>query len=189
MTPVPVITGVVFPRADETANFDFYRASIPGVDADEFLGEFLSCCGGSVYASRIPSWGYDRVHEVKNGDRRLAIIRHGGNRGAPISVEADGFASREFVDVVRRIWPNHYVTNIHSALDFDDVRAWGGCSISIATSGRSGQSSIALRSGVSCRVGVPRSIRERHRRRCERSSTRKACKGICALRAAELVQG
>ena len=46
MTPVPVITGVVFPRADETANFDFYRASIPGVDADEFLGEFLSRCGG-----------------------------------------------------------------------------------------------------------------------------------------------
>lgn len=125
MTPVTVITGVVSSQAVDTANFDFYRASIPGVDADEFLGEFMARCGGSVYASRIPSWGYDRVHEVKNGDRRLAIIRHGGNRGAPISVEADGFASREFVEVVRRVWPNHYVTNIHSALDFDDARAWG----------------------------------------------------------------
>lgn len=125
MTPVTVITGVVSPSGLDTANIDFYRASIPGVDADEFLGEFTARCGGSVYPSRIPTWGYDRVHEVRLGDRRLAIIRHGGNSGAPISVEADGFASRDFAQFVRGAWPNHYVTNIHSALDFDDPRAWG----------------------------------------------------------------
>jgi hypothetical protein len=64
------------------------------------------------------------VHEILLGDRRLALIRHGGNNDAPISVEADGYASREFAKHVRSKYPKHYVTNIHSALDFDDKDMW-----------------------------------------------------------------
>lgn len=126
MTPVTVITGVVSRESGRDASvIDFYRASLPGVDADEFIGEYVAAQGGSVYPLRIATWGYDQVHEIRNGDRRLAIIRHGGNGGAPISVEADGFESREFAAFVRRRWPSHYCTNIHSALDFDSEGVWG----------------------------------------------------------------
>lgn len=125
MTPVTVITGVVsWETVADSAVIDFYRASLPGVEADEFIGEFIASQGGSLYPSRIPTWGYDQVHEIKAGENRLAIIRHGGNQGAPISVEADGFASREFARFVRERYPSHYVTNIHSALDFDDEAVW-----------------------------------------------------------------
>jgi len=125
MTPVTVITGVVSENTTDFSVFDFYRACIPGVDADEFIGEFLASEGGSVFPTRIPNWGYDMVHEIRNGDSRLAVIRHGGNSGAPICVEADGFASRRFAEILRGKWSGHYVTNVHSALDFDDPKVWG----------------------------------------------------------------
>ena len=125
MTPMSIIMGVVSRESVDNAVVDFYRASLPGVDADEFLGEMAARSGGSVYPTRIPTWGYDQVHEIRVGDRRVCLARHGGNQGAPISVEADGFAAREFAEVMRSKWPAHYVTNIHSALDFDDDRVWG----------------------------------------------------------------
>lgn len=125
MTPVMVITGVVFSEDEDRGVVDFYRASLPGVDADEFLGEITSWSGGLIYPTRIPTWGYDQVHEVRVGETRVCLVRHGGNQGAPISVEADGFASRDFTRLVRDRWPNHYVTNIHTAYDFDDESMWG----------------------------------------------------------------
>lgn len=132
MTPMTIIMGVDIGKEgaklqpsgfSDSCRFDYYRAGLPGADADEFLGGFMTGAD-SLYPARVQTFGYDRAHEVRTGDKRRALIRHGGNGGAPLCVEAEGLEAQDLAEHLRRYYGSHYVTNVHSSMDFDDPAVW-----------------------------------------------------------------
>lgn len=129
MTPVPVITGVVTTECaglgGSRAEFDWYQASFPEVDEDEFLGRFLSDHDlTSVEQYRGKTHGYEHGYVVKRGDEALAGVLCGGNGGAPLNAWATGSRARGFSTWARRRFSEHYVTRADGAIDFNRRGAW-----------------------------------------------------------------
>lgn len=105
--------------------FDWYAASFPGVDADEFIGEFLS---GHDQASVAPyvgkTHGYERGYRIVRGDEVLASVLWGGNQDAPLNAWSTGARSRGFSEWVRGRFPGHYMTRGDAAIDVNREGAW-----------------------------------------------------------------
>lgn len=129
MTPVPVITGVVNPeRLVETASepfFDWYAASFPGVEPDEFIGSFLASHDLSETANFIgKTHGYENAIRIVRGDEVLASVLWGGNADAPLNAWASGSKARNFSEWSRRFFPEHYLTRGDAAMDFNAEDSW-----------------------------------------------------------------
>lgn len=129
MTPVPVITGVVKQghggNGSPTAVFDWYQASFPGVDADEFIGRFLEEHDlSSLQEYRGKTHGYERGYIITRGEETLAAILFGGNQDAPLNAWASGSGARQFSTWARRSFPSHYLTRGDAALDLNRPGAW-----------------------------------------------------------------
>lgn len=129
MTPVPVITGVVNTTTGLQGTtepfFDWYAASFPGLDADEFIGHFLQShdlASVSDYVGK--THGYEKAARLMLGDEVLASVLWGGNTDAPLNAWASGSRSRAFSAWARRYFPEHYVTRADSAIDLNREGAW-----------------------------------------------------------------
>lgn len=129
MTPVPVITGVVIPgtatQQAPKAVFDWYQASFPGVDEDEFIGRYLADHDlASVSHYRGKTHGYERGYVIKVGDVTEVNLLCGGNQDAPLNAWASGQQSRGFADWSRLRFPRHYMTRGDGAIDINRPGAW-----------------------------------------------------------------
>ena len=129
MTPVPVITGVVIPSGAGSGApepfFDWYAASFPGVDADEFVGEFLAAhdmVSVSDYVGK--THGYERGIRLVCGEQVVASVLWGGNQDAPLNAWASGSRAPGFSEWARRFFPDHYLTRADSAIDLNRHGAW-----------------------------------------------------------------
>lgn len=130
MTPVPVITGVVIPCGGGSGApepfFDWYAASFPGVEPDEFVGEFLAAHDLVSVADYVgKTHGYDRGIRLVRGDEVLASVLWGGNGDAPLNAWASGSRAPGFSSWARRFFPDHYLTRGDSAIDLNRQGAWG----------------------------------------------------------------
>lgn len=106
--------------------FDWYAASFPGVDADEFIGEFMAANdSASVMPYVGKTHGYERGYRVVRGDEVLASVLCGGNQGAPLNAWASGSRSRGFAEWARRRFAGHYLTRGDAAIDFNAPESWG----------------------------------------------------------------
>lgn len=125
MTPVTVNTGVVIGATVPSVRFDWYQASFPSVDLEEFLGQFLADHElASITHRRGETHGYERAWNVKRGDDVLISVFEGGNQGAPLNAWASGSGSPEFATWARDRFPGHYVTRGDAAMDMDRPGAW-----------------------------------------------------------------
>lgn len=105
------------PTQTVEARFDWYAATIME-RPNRLIGLLAARLAGSVVATN-PHHGYAEAVHIKDGDRVLATVYHGGMFPWP-----HAFASSDetdaFVEVVRDVWPNdHAVTRMDAALDFD----------------------------------------------------------------------
>jgi hypothetical protein len=106
--------------------FDWYAASFPGVDEDEFIGEFLASHGQASVAPYVgKTHGYERGYRVVLGDQVLASVLAGGNGEAPLNAWASGSKSRDFAEWARGRFPGHYLTRGDAAIDLNRPGAWG----------------------------------------------------------------
>ena len=105
--------------------FDWYAASFPGVDEDEFIGEFMAANDLASVAPYVgKTHGYARGYRIVRGDEVLASVLCGGNQDAPLNAWASGSRSRGFSDWARRQFPHHYLTRGDAAMDFNVPGAW-----------------------------------------------------------------
>ena len=105
--------------------FDWYAASFPGVDADEFIGEFMASNDLASVAPYVgKTHGYERGYRIVRGDEVLASVLCGGNQDAPLNAWATGSRSRAFSEWSRRQFPGHYLTRGDAAMDFNEAGAW-----------------------------------------------------------------
>lgn len=112
-------------RGDARVVFDWYAASFPGVDEDEFIGEFFAANDLASVAPYVgKTHGYERGYRLVRGDEVLASVLCGGNNGAPLNAWASGSRSRFFAKWSRDAFPGHYVTRGDAAMDFNDEGAW-----------------------------------------------------------------
>lgn len=105
--------------------FDWYAASFPGVDDDEFIGEFLASHDLASVAPYVgKTHGYERGYRLVRGDEVLASVLCGGNQDAPLNAWASGSRSRGFAKWARGRFPGHYLTRGDAAIDFNAPGSW-----------------------------------------------------------------
>jgi len=104
--------------------FDWYKASFPGVDADEFLGEWMDQFPLSSFTPAKGQHGYTHGGVIRIGDFDAARLLFGGNNDAPMNVAASGMQTQRFVDFARATFPDHSVTRLDPCIDFESPGAW-----------------------------------------------------------------
>ncbi len=97
--------------------FDWMQATIRE-DPAELWDVLAGTLGGEVEAARGLN-GYAASRLVKRRDETLARVLFGGPNGWP-HVVITGAASDDVVPVVRGAWPDHEVTRMDTAQDFDE---------------------------------------------------------------------
>lgn len=105
--------------------FDWYAASIPGVDADEFIGRFIADHDLVSVAPFVgKTHGYENGWRLVRGDEVVASVLHGGNGDAALNAWASGFGARGYSEWIRRHFPAHYLTRADAAMDFNQPNSW-----------------------------------------------------------------
>lgn len=104
--------------------FDWYAASLPehvgGALALDVLRDDLG--GGVVLRSR-GRHGYGDRAVLMHGERPVVSVSWGGTHSR-CHVESGGGSTQDVCRTVRARWPEHRVTRVDSALDWDDPEAW-----------------------------------------------------------------
>lgn len=99
--------------------FDWYSCTlpetVPGGDVMDALqvelgGDVVRCAGRHGYAERAV---------LSHGRRAVVSVSYGGAHDR-CHVEATGAAADRLVPLIRRQWPDHRVTRVDSAMDWDD---------------------------------------------------------------------
>lgn len=104
--------------------FDWYQASFPGVDADEFLGQWMADHDMTSFRPAAGRHGYSHGGLVTLGDTEVLRMLFGGNADAPINVTASGAHTETLVKFARRRFPLHRVTRLDPCIDFEGAGAW-----------------------------------------------------------------
>lgn len=130
LTEQSTLNGVTPPPFDAPAapdpisagRFDWYAATILERPA-RLIATLAAQLGGSVVGC-TPRHGYAEAVQVRDRDRVLCTVYHGGAFAWPHAF-ASSDETDEFVRVVRSQWPNdHSVTRMDAALDFDEPGAF-----------------------------------------------------------------
>lgn len=95
--------------------------------------------------------GYNHSKIVKRGDETLARVLYGGSNGYP-HIIASGAASDDVVPVIRTAWPEHEVTRMDTAQDFQENLGFE--KVSAVMEGMSESSRLTLTKLESVRNGV-----------------------------------
>lgn len=100
----------------ESPRFDWMQATI-SEDPGDIFEVLAGTLGGDLEAARGLN-GYHHSRLVKRRGETLARVLYGGPNGWP-HVIATGVASDDVVPVVRDAWPEHEVTRMDTAQDFE----------------------------------------------------------------------
>lgn len=104
--------------------FDWYQVSVPGVGADDFLGQFLSDHPSASFLPQKGMHGYTHGGLVRAGDFDLLRVLWGGNSDAPLNAGASGNMTMPYAEWVRDRFPLHDVTRLDACIDFESPGAW-----------------------------------------------------------------
>jgi len=108
------------------ARFDWYASSLPGAQPDHVIGELLGTYDLVSVEQSKGMYGYRYGADIRRGSRTLARVWWGGN-GGHVHAVATGEDAPPLAAKVREVWPEHYVTRVDSAEDFEDSEAWDAC--------------------------------------------------------------
>jgi DNA relaxase NicK len=114
-------TLLAFPSGPLAPRFDWYSATI--VEDPLILVQVLCAELGGSAEVVSPKQGYTAAQAITRDGSRIATVFYGGRNGHPHAF-ASSDATPAFVEVVRRCWPNHRVTRMDVALDFDQPGAF-----------------------------------------------------------------
>lgn len=106
--------------------FDWYSATVPATApaAIAFVMENLPFRGLKIERQKgVNSFAHSEVVTDGKGDRVCAIL-HGGVNPLP-HVTSSGVYSPDVATVLRKLWPQHTVSRLDVAVDFDGPEAWG----------------------------------------------------------------
>jgi DNA relaxase NicK len=108
-----------------TERFDWYQATVPGVDEEEILGSYLA---DEPMSSFFPvggeTHGYARAGVIRVGDADVLRLLWGGNNDAAPNIRFSGEQAAQGASWLRSRFPNHAVTRADACVDFEDENAW-----------------------------------------------------------------
>lgn len=99
------------------SRFDWYSATFEDLDDGRVPGAFAAALGGSLEVTR-GKMGYAVCTTVERDDTVLARVFSGSARPGEVHVSISGEACDQVVPFVRRLWPEHRVSRVDSAMDF-----------------------------------------------------------------------
>lgn len=102
--------------------FDWYAATV-SARPDAVLAVFRDQYIGAEFRDCKPLNGYESAVEILGPHGTMAKILHGGRNGDP-HMFASGDDTDRFVPIVREFWPDHRVTRMDAAEDFDAEHAF-----------------------------------------------------------------
>lgn len=102
--------------------FDWYAATIPD-GAQAVLQGVSDGMRADVREARKGIHGYRQQFEIVRSGSVCARVLAGGQNGYP-NAFASGQESEEFARIVRENWPEHRVSRMDSALDFEGAGDW-----------------------------------------------------------------
>jgi DNA relaxase NicK len=105
--------------------FDAYSATLrvhPRALVQGVIDAFPTC--GIRVDRRKSALHYEAADVLLDAlDEQVCSVHHGGTNGAP-HVRVQGFYSPQMADVLRRLWPEHTVSRVDVAIDFDGADCW-----------------------------------------------------------------
>lgn len=101
--------------------FDWYSATIEAPAGAVIEG--LAGALGATERDGKPHNGYEHGIDLVRDGSTVARVWFGGNGGHPFAF-ASSDATDAFVDALRALWPEHRVTRVDAAQDYDEPRAW-----------------------------------------------------------------
>lgn len=107
----------------DSAHFDWYSATLDETVSGGDAADHLEAADLGSRARTAGRRGYAVRDEFYAGTRLVLAVSHGGAHDRPL-VEASGPTSGQVADLVRRMWPEHRVTRVDSAIDWDAPDAW-----------------------------------------------------------------
>lgn len=110
-TPTPPL-----PLTHGDPRWDWYQATIDrdGLDVTDHLQAVLGC---SAHLEAKGQLGYSHQVRLARGDRPMAVVFAGGQSGT--MVRSSGAEAHEVGGVLRAIFPDHRVSRVDVAIDFD----------------------------------------------------------------------
>lgn len=103
--------------------FDWYQSTVPE-QPEALIGQLFERLGGVEVKRSHGKHNYHHSASILDGKGdRIALVLHGGSNGHP-NVTSSGDKTPAFVSLVRELWPNHRVTRVDSAEDFDGEGAY-----------------------------------------------------------------
>lgn len=115
-------------RPELGARWDWYSASVGDSVAAETVVDSLRVVLGGALRVGPGRHGFGVREELLAGDRVIVGVSHGGGQERAL-VEASGWDTGRVAGVVRSLWPEHRVTRVDSAVDFDAAGAWQELSV------------------------------------------------------------
>lgn len=98
------------------ARFDWYEWTADGLDDDRVAPAIALALGGSVKRAKGRN-GYATSYLVERDGARLARVFGHSSRAGEVHVETESEACDEVVPLVRRLWPDHRISRLDSAVD------------------------------------------------------------------------
>lgn len=112
---------------DTTSRFDWYSATLENLD-DLRVAQNLAISLRGVVTFRKGLHGYSRGWSIERGKEKLVNVFGGSSREGEVHVQASSESCDEVVPLLRKLWPEHRVSRVDSAVDFfgdfDQLRAY-----------------------------------------------------------------
>lgn len=118
------------------SRFDWYSATFDTLEDDRVPRALAAVFDAAVTLSK-GKMGYAHMHTIERDDRVLARVFSGSARLGEVHVVVTSDACDKVVPLIRRLWPDHRVSRVDSAVDFSaDFAALDDLALSFADARR-----------------------------------------------------
>lgn len=107
----------------EAVRFDYYSASLDETVAGADVVDFFQTVDLGSPVLGTGHYGYANRVDFMAGRRRAMQVMYGGSQARPLVV-GSGATSGRVAELLRKRWPEHRVTRVDSAVDWDAEAAW-----------------------------------------------------------------
>ncbi len=104
--------------------FDWYQASIPDLDESELLAELKGHYELSDIKKGRALYGYKEAVDLVRGEHKICSVMWGLSASPDPHITFTSSDAIEGSEFIRKRWPNHKVSRVDTALDWEWPSAW-----------------------------------------------------------------
>ena len=105
-------------------SFDWYQATLTDQQPDEVLAVLREFFPRTDIKRGRLLYGYKEAFDLVRGDHRIVSLMWGLHSSPDPHIQFTGSDAKEGASLCRKLWPNHRVSRVDSAMDWYSTGAW-----------------------------------------------------------------